>query len=938
MNWTQLAELESRRLLDQDVFNPLGRISDEMQLPPMGEASSIPDMRWMLEISKRAPAVDIALGAVPGIGQAQSARDYSDIQSEREYAGDSMGPLSTGLSYGAQGLTTLGMMPFLGGVTKPLSKLMRQASRNIYGAQHFSKEPRETLDPNMWGQGLSGADNKRAESMRQMGMEVPNRSYFYAPRHEGEFTPEGGIGVQYHRGDLSKVYDPSIAPPEAKQRLASMADQIAQGTDWPNDPSVRATAMEQAIKDQGLSGMVNPNTGVIAYFEPSKVQHEGIIYDTGMQAGKRQPTFEGPRLESGEFSGIVKRPISDTVPTSVMNRRSAANRAQVNNVQSSVDNARSKFRLVDGWKRFEPKFNVDKKGKLQWSPDTSSGFDYHLGMDGTRLTGDALERQTDTMASSMVRDFEDVLSRVGTGDEKAQSIMNGLGWYRSVRDKVRENFGSSGSLYGDLQAATSPNTGLKENFGYADEAFKRFLNGEFDPAIDALNRHTANGGTLNTFDPRPYIRNEKGKLYGYHTDRVMASLVDQFRQIKPGVPPKVRNYGGNWTGSTNDPTIDVWAGRTAQRAAGRPRAIPSANKVEGVWASPNYGPKDALERFNKGEDVGLQKTGAYRAAEDAMKKALAQIKKKYPGQYDDVNADDFQAFEWLYEKDLWDRNGWGATAREANAIDMMNQDPRQLYRASISPTQDSAPTYAAQEAMQQGLMQGIDQPGILTTAQPTFGRYGNDLEQSVAHETSAPTGWNPQQLVTNVAREAQNANQIDAMISRRTSAPDPNARPGVEAYFDPERGRSLMPQIQEIMGRHGVMGDTQLQGPQRPIQQEMGPPKYIGDPVGIQSMFSPEITVRYGDEVAPGITVRQIKNSPELIKLLNKSQRKKYKKIAQEINELEGVQHVKQTEYDTLHFGQENYGRGMTPEVGPPTPDAVFGALSLEERLRRFLR
>jgi len=835
-----------------------------------------------------------------------------------------------------------------------VKRIKRPKTEPIFEAVHMSQEPRTGTNPAAWGTGAPGVDNARAAALRgQEGMpQAPDRTYFYPPMRENALQIEPGVGQQMHRADLRGIYNPNNATSSVNARINARAKEIADQSDWPSDPGVQQTAREIAIKESGYSGYRNPQTGVIASFEPQKTTHVGSLADQGINPRQTQPVIQGPPTPSGRMGGPVAQDPAFLVPRTVMDRKTKANREQVARVEAGVEKYRQTHRQIDGWKPFNPVFSKDADGKLQWSPSADSGFDYHIdpatGKEYVRGSA-ARESKIDEMSDGMVGDLDDALARADRGDKKAEKILKGLDWYNAVRKKVRDHFGSGGSLYGDLQAATSPKTALAQNFDMADDAFKRFMKGEFDPAIKNLEKHIAEGGTVKTFDARPYIRKGNEKLYGTHTPRIMASLVDLFRHINPGDVPKVRNYGGNWTGTSKDPTIDVWAGRSSQRHAGRPRVIPAQGKVEGRWMPKEGTLAEAQRKADQGVDVELQTTGAYGMGVDAMTRAVEKLQAKYSGRFDDVTPDDFQAFEWLYEKDIWEANKYTRPQKEVNAVDLMAKDPRQLYRASISPTTQGAPAPAAVQNMLTGLRQGIDDPNVLTTARATEGQYAGMPELSIGHETSAPVGWNPNQLVQNVAREAQARNQMDAMLSRRTDITDPNARPGMEAYFNPGAiadrpavgpPTPVQKRIELALARQGIEGSTALQGPPRSVPNAfMGPPNpaAIDSPVGVQAMFSPEITARFNYELAPGITVDRVLQDPELVRLLTREQRARFRRAVEEIKQIKEVQMVSPYEYDTLHFGQETYGKAVQPEVGPPTPQVSFGARGVENRLIDWL-
>lgn len=651
--------------------------------------------------------------------------------------------------------------------------------------------------------------------------------------------------------------------------------------------------------------------------------------------------------------GSSRRRSPDEVPTGVMNRRSNANKAKIAAKEKDVSDYRASYPPSQGWKPFGVAYS-EKDGKLSWKATSDSGFDYHIDQTtGKEYTGIQLELKTEEMSDGMVRDYEDVFAGAARGDESAIETLDALEWYNKVRESNRDSFGSSAQVFGEFQGATSKNTGLPENMKMADELFHRYMQGDFEPVIDALQKHVDGGGTLKSFNPRPYIKKlANNKLFGMHTDDVMNVMLDNFRRQMAGKPAKIRNYAGNWTGSSRKATIDMWAARTAQRLL-RPnhRVVPAWSAVSGINKPTTTGQTmvKAKELNARGIDVPMAPSGGYGMAENAMEQAVQKLKNKYPDRFANVTADDFQAFEWINEKDIWAKNQWGAPDIDANAIDILNEKPRDMYRTSISASTDADPMATGTSQMMRGLNEGIEGEGVHSLTRPTTGKYADFTpETAISHETYAPQGWNPDRLVANTAREGGNANQIDAMVSKRTDINNPNARAGFEAYFNEADAGQLLPAVRNIMSKYGVEASTNLQGVNRYMPKKSANlPDYpsimprIDSPVGIQSMFVPEISMRYNTELSGGITVAQVLNNPELIRLVSKTERTKFKKIAKELEQLKGIHFSKQYEYDTLHFGEglgagkDSYGKGLNLKYGDKTPESQFGAMGMEERLLR---
>ena len=67
-----------------------------------------------------------------------------------------------------------------------------------------------------------------------------------------------------------------------------------------------------------------------------------------------------------------------------------------------------------------------------------------------------------------------VLQRAQAGDEDAIAIINQANWYRSMRTRLRQEFGGLGDVFADILGATSAQTGVQQNY---DNAHYRFCDG-----------------------------------------------------------------------------------------------------------------------------------------------------------------------------------------------------------------------------------------------------------------------------------------------------------------------------------------------------------------------------------------------------------------------------------------------------------------------------
>lgn len=331
-------------------------------------------------------------------------------------------------------------------------------------------------------------------------------------------------------------------------------------------------------------------------------------------------------------------------------------------------------------------------------------YDFNTLRDGNALKPGTpeYERRANAVARAMVDEVRTVYRRAQNGDKNAQNIIAQASWYKSMRTKLRQEFGGLGDLFADLLGATSPNTPVRDNWTNAVDALRRASRGDFDELmpkweawadkIDQLeldargyfNERLAEGLTKKAIKNLPEYQaklkelraarelpadmlptKESGKKYGFNGRNVARAMVDLWRVVKNADPdiargdtaPKALNFSGNLIGFRERATIDVWAARMLQRLAGGMR-IPSMAEV-GVSGAMREDGSTTLQ-FGFGQDVFSKGVAGIRAdAELAADKTLAQI-----------NDDDLQALVWFVEKEVWTVNNWTSAAGEGGSFEL----------------------------------------------------------------------------------------------------------------------------------------------------------------------------------------------------------------------------------------------------------------------------
>lgn len=228
-------------------------------------------------------------------------------------------------------------------------------------------------------------------------------------------------------------------------------------------------------------------------------------------------------------------------------------------------------------------------------------------------------------------------------------------WYRLAAKLGKSIFGEDMVMFAQLLAATSPRTGVRENFLMALDAYNRFKKGDYKDIVNRINEgwekfeakdpeimtafyndvksgSQKEGGDLqrsflswliNREGLKP--RKSNGKLFGANSTSVALVLGDAWDDGSGG--KKTKQFTGNLTGADWGPTIDVWAARIAHRLL---------NRGKEQWR--------ILARNETGvDDV------AYDVIADGFRQAAKDL---------GMEPADLQAIVWFGEKKLWDQSGW----------------------------------------------------------------------------------------------------------------------------------------------------------------------------------------------------------------------------------------------------------------------------------------
>ena len=166
-----------------------------------------------------------------------------------------------------------------GGGQAPEYGTARQGAVSVV-AQHFSTQPRTSLNGAYYGTGLKGAERDRLDSSPDPRLK--NRVYFYVDQGSG-VRPEAGVGGIAHEAKLNNIYDPEtkLIPPKGS-----------------------FNAFESAVINAGFDGYLAPfgnNQSAVVLLGP---RHSAVpVRSLGRVAGAPAPTPAEPTtLKKGLLS------------------------------------------------------------------------------------------------------------------------------------------------------------------------------------------------------------------------------------------------------------------------------------------------------------------------------------------------------------------------------------------------------------------------------------------------------------------------------------------------------------------------------------------------------------------------------------------------------------------------------------------------------------
>lgn len=401
------------------------------------------------------------------------------------------------------------------------------------------------------------------------------------------------------------------------------------------------------------------------------------------------------------------------------------------------------------------------------------------------------EQHLGNVVDAVVQNILDLHRLAQQGDKKAQTLLDQRHWFRNVTEILWRDFGAQGQLLAELLAATSARTSVARNWSYALEILQRFSNGEFNDSLSAFQAHLDNDLKTSAFDKELRVRRANGKPYGPNTIGVMRVLLDRWRNLPPGVGPKVHNFAGNLTGESIVATIDTWVGRHLRRVIHErlgldlPRIpVEMERSITGHWSRD---PAQIKGEFGFGAEV-------LRLAAQELSEKLG-----YP-----ITPPELQSIIWVAEKSRWAEQGLGPAPGERDSYAArFNAQPMQRFTMGLAVTQDDAALSEDSASRAAAVLCDtlLEDPNVVSaTGHPTNGASSSgQAEQSLDVEWVAEHGkFNATRILAEGARLARESGQDAFFISRllRPDEASSNARPGAEVYFKPG---TAMAKVEAVM-------------------------------------------------------------------------------------------------------------------------------------------
>lgn len=688
-------------------------------------------------------------------------------------------------------------------------------------------------------------------------------------------------------------------------------------------------------------------------------------------------TLTSDEAESAPIKTLIKRltRAENQAIDRTATKDGVLNKKQAATIKKEAIRIKNLYPTSEGWLPINinpggtaPAFKINKKGNItiKWQEPS---YQFHLPPNyvgtGKKPKADEVAAHQADLTDRMIDDVEDVVNRALSGDEAAKDIIGQANWYRTMRTRLRQEFGGLGDVFADLLGATSAQTLVQQNYDNALTVLRRYTRGEFDDEIAMYAKMAADGEPLDQKtltalhkdedSPFKLITKAGGELFNTNSPAATGALLDMFRQIKVGQAPKTINFTGNLIGFGNEATIDVWAARYLRDAAGLPRIPPPAEKA----VAGKHLTGSTLEEPIIGGEFGFGQKVFAEAAKQINKSGI--IKNVDPN-LGDLGADDLQAVIWFLEKEKWTKNGWTSKGGEGGSLDfesdfggspdrarvaelrsmmnkkftppnrrktetdadyeervetarLQNEKDKQAAAAELetlkgSPQRftagiarerpDSKPDNIMQNELAQEVLAPVmrDDKVIAAQANSNYGEFMGDPERSLNYEVVTQTDFDPTEMTKAIVEAGRKYDQDAVFVSKVVPDGTPNARPGVEMYFDSRRlrqgGDALVEQIRMILRDNEMEGYSFITDARVQDRVDVQAVKTEGlgsEPeaayVGVRFQYIPEFDENF---------------DPARAEEILQAKAKEFEDVMDKIGQLDGITYADVVFYDTKVF------------------------------------
>jgi hypothetical protein len=616
---------------------------------------------------------------------------------------------------------------------------------------------------------------------------------------------------------------------------------------------------------------------------------------------------------------------------------------QAATVKSEALRIKNQYPTSDGWLPIginpggtAPSFKMDKKGniKIKWQEPS---YQFHLPPNyvgtGKKPKPDEIAAHRDDLTDRMVDDVQEVVDRALSGDQAAKDIIGQANWYRTMRTRLRQEFGGMGDVFADLLGATSAQTLVQANYDNSLIVLRRFVRGEFDNEIAAYQKMVADGEPLDQKtltklhkdenSPFKLITKAGGQLFNTNSPAATGALLDMFRQIKVGQAPKTINFTGNLIGYGNDATVDVWAARYLRDIAGLPRIPPPAEKA----VAGNHLTGSTMDNPRIGGEFGFGQEVFTEAAKRINQSGIINEVDASAGQ---LGADDLQAVIWFLEKEKWTKNGWTSKGGEGGSLDFESDfggspdrarvaELRSIINRKGSTAEQVAEAQAELETLKgspQRFVAGVsrERPNMRPTnpeqaelaeeltaplkgddkvvgyqANNAYGMFAGESERALNYEIVTQTDFDPTETINALVTAGRKYDQDAVFFSKLVPDGTPNARPGVEVYFRDRQGVDYAQRITEILRAKGIDGFTTITDARQMdrVDVQAAGSEDIAGLVGVRFQYIPEFDDAFDAARAEDVF---------------KEKAEAFQDIMDEIGDIDGITYADVVFYDTKVF------------------------------------